>query len=124
MSNPSELERVCAGMTDLEKRMTDFIRRTVATYGKPGGPWNVPSEPGSWIEEARNLLRRAGDCEKPAQATLDKADDAVVAIVSYMAGCGDAYLQGAAPVLRQHWFDLVEANEKLANEIEDLRDDG
>jgi hypothetical protein len=33
------------------------LSRAVDAYGKPGGPWNVPSEPGSWIDQARQALR-------------------------------------------------------------------
>ena len=32
------------------------LTEAVETYGKPGGPWNVPSEPGSWIAKARAAL--------------------------------------------------------------------
>lgn len=35
---------------------TDFIRKTVDLYGKPGGPWNDPNDPGGWLHEARSLL--------------------------------------------------------------------
>lgn len=27
--------------------------------GKPGGPWNVPSEPGTWIDMAKQALAKA-----------------------------------------------------------------
>lgn len=37
-------------------RLMDCLAKTVAVYGKPGGPWNVPSEPGTWIAEAQALL--------------------------------------------------------------------
>lgn len=35
------------------------LAEAVEKYGKPGGPWNVPSEPGSWIEKAKNALKKA-----------------------------------------------------------------
>ena len=38
--------------------MVALIRETVERYGKPGGPWNVPSEPGSWLDQARAILAR------------------------------------------------------------------
>lgn len=28
-------------------------------YGKPGGPWNVPSDPGGWLDRARNAVAKA-----------------------------------------------------------------
>jgi hypothetical protein len=31
----------------------------VAAYGKPGGPWNVPSDPGGWLSRARAALAKA-----------------------------------------------------------------
>lgn len=39
--------------------MLDALKDAVELYGKPGGPWNVPSEPGSWIEKARAAIDRA-----------------------------------------------------------------
>ena len=41
-----------------------LIRETVATYGKPGGPWNVPSDPGGWLDRSRAILARI-DGEAP-----------------------------------------------------------
>ena len=35
------------------------LEKAVADYGKPGGPWNVPSEPGTWLEMAKNALKKA-----------------------------------------------------------------
>ena len=35
------------------------LAQAVEKYGKPGGPWNVPSEPGSWIEKAKQALKKA-----------------------------------------------------------------
>jgi len=35
------------------------LERAVELYGQPGGPWNVPSDPGSWIEQARKALKNA-----------------------------------------------------------------
>ena len=41
-----------------------ILRETVALYGQPGGPWNVPSDPGGWISRARELLANIdGDSE-------------------------------------------------------------
>ena len=43
------------------RRMREALADAVEKYGKPGGPWNVPSEPGSWIVKARAAL----EGEKP-----------------------------------------------------------
>lgn len=32
------------------------IREAVALYGKPGGPWSVPGDPGGWLSRARATL--------------------------------------------------------------------
>jgi len=33
------------------------LKKTVEKYGHPGGPWNIPSEPGEWIGNAQELLK-------------------------------------------------------------------
>lgn len=35
------------------------LERAVELYGKGGGPWNVPGEPGSWLSEARAAITAA-----------------------------------------------------------------
>ena len=37
--------------------LREVLRDAVEKYGKPGGPWNVPGEPGSWIARAKQALR-------------------------------------------------------------------
>lgn len=37
-------------------RLREALAEAVEKYGKPGGPWNVPGEPGSWIDKARKAL--------------------------------------------------------------------
>ena len=39
------------------KALRDVLKDAVEKYGKPGGPWNVPSEPGSWIARAKDALK-------------------------------------------------------------------
>ena len=39
------------------KALREVLEDAVEKYGKPGGPWNVPSEPGSWIARAKDALR-------------------------------------------------------------------
>lgn len=36
------------------------LTEAVDLYGKPGGPWNVPSDPGGWIWRAKKALRSIG----------------------------------------------------------------
>lgn len=40
--------------------LVESLREAVAQYGKQGGPWNVPSDPGGWIARARAALSQAG----------------------------------------------------------------
>lgn len=35
------------------------LKKAVQDYGQPGGPWNVPSEPGSWIVLATAAIAKA-----------------------------------------------------------------
>lgn len=37
-------------------RLLSALQQAVEQYGKPGGPWNVPNESGTWIESARAAL--------------------------------------------------------------------
>ena len=45
----------------LTPKLVAFIRETVETYGKPGGPWNIPSDPGSWLARGQELLKLVED---------------------------------------------------------------
>lgn len=35
------------------------LQRAIDLYGKPGGPWNVPSDSGSWIAQAKEAVKKA-----------------------------------------------------------------
>ena len=35
------------------------LEKAIAEYGKPGGPWNVPSDPGDWLAGARHAVAKA-----------------------------------------------------------------
>lgn len=35
------------------------LEEAVKLYGQPGGPWSVPSDPGGWLENARNAIAQA-----------------------------------------------------------------
>lgn len=41
------------------RKMRAALEKAVADYGKPGGPWNVPGEPGTWIAMAKSALKAA-----------------------------------------------------------------
>ncbi len=34
----------------------EVLSEAVELYGKPGGPWNIPGDPGGWISRARKAL--------------------------------------------------------------------
>ena len=40
-------------------RLREALAEAVEKYGKPGGPWNIPGESGSWIAKAREALEGA-----------------------------------------------------------------
>ena len=35
------------------------VEEAIRLYGKPGGPWNVPSDPGGWIARAQDAVAKA-----------------------------------------------------------------
>ncbi|MDR3551246.1 MAG: hypothetical protein P4L31_07575 [Candidatus Babeliales bacterium] len=35
------------------------LQKAITDYGKPGGPWNVPSQPGTWIFIAKEAVEKA-----------------------------------------------------------------
>lgn len=47
------------------ERLRSALSDAVELYGKPGGPWNVPSDPGGWLVGARAALDGAGDEQVP-----------------------------------------------------------
>lgn len=54
-----DMGRIIEGMekTDAETaRLRAILEKAVALYGQPGGPWNVPSEPGTWLAMAKEAL--------------------------------------------------------------------
>ena len=36
--------------------LREVLKDAVEKYGKPGGPWNVPGDPGSWTAKAKKAL--------------------------------------------------------------------
>lgn len=43
--------------------LTFALQNAVDQYGQPGGPWNVPSEPGLWLADAKHALEMAKKLE-------------------------------------------------------------
>ena len=41
-------------------KLIGALSEAVSQYGKGGGPWNVPSDPGGWLDRARTALESAG----------------------------------------------------------------
>lgn len=52
-------EDVISALIAAAPDMYKALEKAVEEYGKPGGPWNVPSEPGSWITLAKAALAKA-----------------------------------------------------------------
>ena len=40
--------------------LESVLSETVALYGKPGGPWNITSDPAGWLERARAAISGSG----------------------------------------------------------------
>lgn len=62
MTDPTSTAREGAPSDELtalraeNERLRNVLSYAVEKYGEPGGPWNVPSEPGTWIAKARAAL--------------------------------------------------------------------
>ena len=53
--------RRCEELEAERNRLREALAEAVEKYGKPGGTWNIPGEPGSWIAKAREALKGAGE---------------------------------------------------------------
>ena len=56
----ADADRALACLPDVGA-MAEALSEAVRLYGKPGGPWNVPTEPGNWLTLARSALLAAGE---------------------------------------------------------------
>lgn len=56
-----EIKDQCYRARKQIEELISTLKEAVDCYGKPGGPWNVPSDPGGWLERARAALRKAGE---------------------------------------------------------------
>ncbi|OYW47629.1 MAG: hypothetical protein B7Z36_02360 [Novosphingobium sp. 12-63-9] len=52
-------EKANARVIAAAPELLEVLQEAVAQYGKPGGPWNVPSDPGGWLDRARQAIARA-----------------------------------------------------------------
>lgn len=54
-------EEACANaqLMAAAPRMLKALKKAIKDYGKPGGPWNVPNEPGTWIALAHAAIQAA-----------------------------------------------------------------
>lgn len=69
-----EKEQANAHLIAAAPDMYEALEAAVSEYGKPGGPWNVPSEPGTWIDKARAALAKARG-EKIPQPVEEKQEE-------------------------------------------------
>lgn len=44
---------------DVQGALLVALEKAVDAYGKPGGPWNVPDEPGEWLDMAKQAIKKA-----------------------------------------------------------------
>ena len=60
LDQPPEFIDLPKPLTDEEKLAiaAEALREAVDAYGKPGGPWNVPSDPGGWLNRATEALAK------------------------------------------------------------------
>lgn len=58
--NLVEMDRALAVARADADRLRAILSDAVALYGRPGGPWNIPSDPGGWLGRARAALEQGG----------------------------------------------------------------
>lgn len=56
--------RELARIISAEPELLEALQKAVKDYGREGGPWNVPSEPGAWLDMARRAISKAVDGEQ------------------------------------------------------------
>ncbi len=61
----NDLLRFAHHHVEIKHKLYAALREAVDCYGKPGGPWNVPGDPGGWLHRAREALEAS---ERPAPA--------------------------------------------------------
>lgn len=59
-----------AAMSDMARKATCYddllavVEEAIRLYGRPGGPWNVPSDPGGWMDRAQAAVAKARGGER------------------------------------------------------------
>jgi len=48
-----------AHLTTAAPELLEAFEYAVSKYGQDGGPWNVPSDPGGWLDHARAAIAKA-----------------------------------------------------------------
>lgn len=66
-SSSLRAEELAEQVAELQERnavLVAALTYAVEQYGKRGGPWNVPSDPGGWLTRARAVLAQNAAAEK------------------------------------------------------------
>eukprot|EP01037_Dinobryon_pediforme_P011468 gene11468-11562_t len=53
--------QIVNGLIRAAPDLLEALQKAVADYGNEGGPWNVPIEPGTWIDLARKAIDKASN---------------------------------------------------------------
>ena len=56
--------RANASLIEASPDLLSVVEEAIALYGKPGGPWNIPSDPGGWINRAQDAVAKARGGER------------------------------------------------------------
>jgi hypothetical protein len=65
-----DVARRVAEMTEIARRAACYddllavVEEAIRLYGRPGGPWNVPSDPGGWMDRAQAAVAKARGGER------------------------------------------------------------
>ena len=49
--------KACDCREEKFRQLREALQYAVEKYGQPGGPWNVPSDPGGWFLRAKKALK-------------------------------------------------------------------
>lgn len=63
----AEIDRLVA-LANAGQDMQAALKQAIAAYGRPGGPWNAPSDPGGWLETARAAVEKSEAIKMPEPA--------------------------------------------------------
>ena len=54
-----DADKVVEPSIDAARDLLAVVEEAIERYGKPGGPWNVPSDPGGWMDRAQAAVAKA-----------------------------------------------------------------